>query len=194
MSEAFRYSDTKGKCFARVYNIPLEDKIKSLEEGRPIFKEEMMIDIHIPGGRNVVTHKVRHLNPEQLEEFSKEIENFKKNLTETPVGTSLQEWPAITRSMAEELRHFQIFTVEQLASASDTAIQNLGMGMRALREKARAFLEKAADNAVTDRFAKENMELKDQLKMMQEQIKELRDKINEEDKKINKKQAKLAEG
>ena len=49
----------------------------------------------------------------------------------------------LIRSRVEELAYFHIRTVEQLAAVNDAQLQQLGMGARELRERARLFLEVA---------------------------------------------------
>ena len=64
---------------------------------------------------------------------------------EAVTGTPLEAWPVITRSQVEELKHFRVRTVEDLAALSDAATAS-GMGLQSLKQKAKAFLEAAAGN------------------------------------------------
>lgn len=61
---------------------------------------------------------------------------------EAPVnGFPLRDWASITRARAANYANHGIFTVEDLASINDAAMQLMGMGARADKEKARAFLD-----------------------------------------------------
>jgi hypothetical protein len=73
---------------------------------------------------------------------------MKQNEQDAPaIGTSLDVWFTdgngdITRGHIEELRILKFQTVEQIANASDSQLQRIGMGGPGLREKAKAFLAK----------------------------------------------------
>jgi hypothetical protein len=66
-------------------------------------------------------------------------------------GTPLSEWSLISRSQAEELKGLKFHTIEQIAEASDLALQRLGMsaGMSpyTFRDRAKAFLNKSSSDA-----------------------------------------------
>ena len=66
-------------------------------------------------------------------------------------GTPLSEWSLISRSQAEELKGLKFYTIEQIAEASDLALQRMGMsaGMSpyTFRDKAKAFLNKSSSDA-----------------------------------------------
>lgn len=52
-------------------------------------------------------------------------------------GWSIDEWNELNDAQRHELKYLRFTTVEQIAGASDTQIQRVGMGGLALREKAR---------------------------------------------------------
>lgn len=59
-------------------------------------------------------------------------------------GTSIRNWAAVSPAQAKMLLDLHIMTVEQLAEATEEAIVNMGMGGRALKAKAQAYLEASA--------------------------------------------------
>jgi seryl-tRNA synthetase len=65
--------------------------------------------------------------------------------------------------MALTFRAAHIFTVEALAEVHEGYIDKLGNNARALRDKARAWLAAAKDNAETMRLAAANQTLKDEI-------------------------------
>ena len=75
-------------------------------------------------------------------------------------GTPLTEWPAISRAMVETLRGLNVRSVEDLAEVNDAALQRMGMGSRALRDKARAWLQAAQQQG---RVAEQLKERDDQI-------------------------------
>jgi hypothetical protein len=95
--------------------------------------------------------------------FSEHFRKFEaRENQETMEGTPLAEWPGVTRSQAEELKFYNVLTVEQLVGMSDTNAQNF-RGMGELRKRAKAFLDVAKENAGAEALAasaRENAELK----------------------------------
>lgn len=132
------------KVFVRFNRQPVQDQEASLREGRPVFRDVIYIEKRVPGDNSNVVH--RPARDADYQEFAGVYEKFKAGEGERLVGTPLKEWPAITRSLVEELAHFHCFTVEQLAEMSDSALQNVGPLM-AVRQKARDAISKAKDEA-----------------------------------------------
>lgn len=52
-------------------------------------------------------------------------------------GWKLEEWSDLTEEQRHELKYLRFSTVEQIAGASDTQVQRMGMGGLALRERAK---------------------------------------------------------
>jgi hypothetical protein len=117
---------------------------------------------------------------EEGRRFPRHYAAFKNREEQTVEGTALEQWPGITRSQCEELKFFNITTVEQLAQVSDSHAQNF-MGIQLLRTRAKTFMEAAKENAANENLAAE-LEARDaeieSLKVamadMAEQLKELR--------------------
>lgn len=60
-------------------------------------------------------------------------------------GTPIRDWPAVSPAQCQTLLNIGIPTVEHLAEATEEALQRIGMGSRALREKARAWIATSGD-------------------------------------------------
>jgi len=144
----------------------VQNKMESAKQGRPIFKDKVYIEIRIAGQRDAqacrpVTHQDKQRFPDHWKAYN--------DRTEAPTeGMPLKEWPAISRSQAEELEFLHIKTVEQLASVKDGNIQNF-MGGYALREKAQKWLE--TNDAETADAEKE--EMRSELADLKEQMAEM---------------------
>lgn len=132
---------------------PVQNKERSNEEGRPIFEEREFVSIMVPGQKdNIVIREARETDKDR---FPRHYAAFKNRVEQVVDGTPLEEWPAVTRSQVEELKFFNVFTVEQLAEISDSNAQNF-MGIQLLRQKAKAFLEAANDvGAMADKLSAE---------------------------------------
>jgi hypothetical protein len=75
--------------------------------------------------------------------FPKAWERFEKKDQKLKEGWDLSEWGAITRSFAENLKAYNVHTVEALASLSDANADNI-MGGRKYRDLAKAALDEAS--------------------------------------------------
>lgn len=59
-------------------------------------------------------------------------------------GTSIRQWPVVSPAQVELLINLRIRTVEDLAAANEEAIARMGMGGRALKQKAVDWLASAS--------------------------------------------------
>lgn len=114
---------------------------KSKQAGRDIFEDREFVRILIPGDRR--SAPVEPVNDDHRTRWPREYEAFKAGKEAPLEGTPLADWPQTSRARVEELAFFHIKTVEQLAAVNDSQLQQLGMGARELRERARLFLEVA---------------------------------------------------
>lgn len=73
-----------------------------------------------------------------------------KNDQEPPVdGLRLRDWPGITPAQIKTLTELRFRSVEDLAAANEETIHRLGMGGRALVQKAQDWLKASKDMAPT---------------------------------------------
>lgn len=138
----------------KFYMRSMKNNFQSEKEGRDIYYEEEFITIWTPGNQlNIVDTPVRE---DHKRRFPIQYAAFKSSQSAPQVvGTPLEEWPAVSRSQAEELKAVKFFTVEQIAQASDQQAQALGMNGPMLRQKAAAFLKVAKDTALAQHQAAE---------------------------------------
>lgn len=154
--------------FVKFYMDAVEIKFESEKHGRPIFKDVPHIQKLIPGDQTTVIEKVA--KPEDMRQFPREWEAFKRQNETGVTGTPLEQWPQITRSQVKEAKYFEIHTVEQLSEVSEVSCQKLGMGFFELRNKARAYLEAAAGTASATAQEAENQRLRDEMQALKAQI------------------------
>jgi hypothetical protein len=163
------------KLYVVFYPRSVLNGIASKEHGRPIYHDVDFVRIHIPGDRfttidKKVTDVERGRFPTQWARYSATKQNS------MPDGLPLAEWPAITRSQAEELRHFNVFTIEQLSTLPDQYGQRFP-GFFDLRRKAQAHLAQAKDDAFATKVAVENDELRARISQQEATLKVLSDRI-----------------
>jgi hypothetical protein len=134
--------DPDARLWVKFEMRPRLDEAKSNEAGRPIYDEVEWIVIMVPGDRDTVERPISYQDKQR---FSKQYDHWKSTGKEAVSGTPLESWPVITRSQVEELKHFRVRTVEDLANLADSSVQNF-MGLVSLKNKAKAFLEAASGN------------------------------------------------
>lgn len=155
----------------RFYMSAVENKAKSLEEGRPVFDEREMVEIRIPGDR-LATH-VNYVLDEHRQRWPDHYAAFKRGEARAASGTPLEHWPVMTTGRVAMLKALGILSVEELSTLPDNMLASLGMGAREIRDQARAYLDAASDGAAASRAATENAELRAQMERMQKQMETL---------------------
>ena len=155
----------------KFYNKPIQDKGKSDEAGRPIFVEKVYIDIRQPGNRTSgVARPIRDTDKQRFPEHYRKF--VARQDQDTHEGTPLSEWPGLTRGQVEEMKFFNVFTVEQLASVADSNASNF-RGLAQLKQKAAAFLKLAENNAAATALAAseaKNAELEAKIEALMERM------------------------
>lgn len=147
---------------------PKKDQQASKRAGRPIFKDTEYIDIKIPGNRTAGA--CRPATADDRKRFPEHYARFKQRIEEDPnEGTPLSEWPAISRSQAEELAFVHVKTVEQLANMADVQVANF-MGLFELKQKAQEWLEQAKEQAKFAEVKKELEELRETNQVLRKEV------------------------
>jgi hypothetical protein len=128
------------------------------------------IRIIVPGDKtNVVDQPVRE---DHKERFPRQYLYWKMQSTDaSAIGTPLSQWNAddseeFNSHQMAELQILKFQTVEQIATATDSQLQRVGMGATGLREKARLYLT----NKNKSQSDTELEETRAQLKQLQEQM------------------------
>lgn len=130
--------------YVKFFSHPQQDKEKTLSEGRPIFVDTEYVQIMVPGDKgNVVMRPVR---PDDKHRFPKQYLAFSTDQEEILEGTPLDKWNFLSSAQVEELKYFNIRTVEQLATVSDGNSQKF-MGIQILRQRAVEYVNATATDA-----------------------------------------------
>lgn len=162
--------------FVQFYMKAVKDNFQSEKQGKPVFVTIPYVKIMTPGSAlNIIDTEVRH---EHKIRFPRQWAQFQNSTAPQAMsGVPLEEWPAIERSRAEELKAQRFFTVEQLAECSDLQLQSIGMDGYALREKAKAYLARAKDSAFANAQAAELAKRDEQIKAMQAEMAQMREMV-----------------
>jgi hypothetical protein len=144
---------------------PEEDRQASIDAGHPVFKDVEYAVITMPGGSLVVDKEV---TPGLLNEWKNGSENQRKDPApfairayeawkqglEPPLsGAPLIHWPGVTPAQLKMCAAINVRSIEDLAEANEDTIRKLGMGGRALKDKAAAYLRSAVTNKGSEEIA-----------------------------------------
>ena len=160
--------------------------------GRPIHDKVLKVFITSPGitSQEMVHVVERHVwqaddaepviktNHEIKARFGALLKAWEGNTAEALTGTPLTELKALDVAWVASLREMGIHTVEALASIQDAHLQ---MGVRPLREQAKAYLEQAKGMEPVAKLAAENEALRGQLEHLTEQVQTLTALLQEGD-------------
>lgn len=141
------------------YTRTVEDKERTLAEGRKCFRDREYVKILIPGDRhNFIDRPVQKtgvLPTDDTLRFAQQYARFKAQAEQKAHdGTPLSLWPQMSAALAEELKYINIFTVEQLAELADTYVAKVPLGHQ-WKAKAREFVAAQKDASVVNKLQSE---------------------------------------
>lgn len=172
------------------------DRNESEQHGKVVYKNVDYALITPAGSRDVVERvatdwlkqKERDVidgrfSQKYLEYYKACYEEWKKG-NEIPVnGSPVKHWPVVSPAEIAQLTAANVRTVEELAELTESGLALVGMGGRALRDKARAWLDSAEKHGkIAEEVAnlKEDQRRKDeQISKLQGQVEELLQRLNE---------------
>jgi hypothetical protein len=160
---------------------PIQNNFKSQKENRPIFEDQLWIEIRIPGNQHTIIE--RPANDQDKYRFPRQWAYWERThgADGQNVGTPLTQWPMLRPSQVEELRAYKFYTVDQVAFASDEQVSRIGkaagMAPFSFRERAKLFLESAKDNALAVKQAEDIKERDAKIEKMEAEMKELREMV-----------------
>lgn len=166
-------TDPKNKgdeaLFVRFRSHPRKDEAASQKEGRPIFKSVEYVSISSPGDKfNQIDRPAYRYDKQR---FRRQYQAFKAHQQDQSSGTPLSKWPLMDAAQVEELKYFNVHTVEQLALMPDGNIPNVG-NISHLKRQAIDFLELAKGNAPLVQMRSELEKRDGMLEAMQRQMEE----------------------
>lgn len=94
-------------------------------------------------------------NPMWLDQYKAQYRRWKEGQDDPLTGIPIKSWPVLSPSQTRLLIELSILTVEDLADANEETVTKIGMGARALKEKAKSYLEAAkGPGALAERMTK----------------------------------------
>lgn len=165
---------------------PQVDGQATSESGYPVYKDVVYALISPIGSRDRVEKiaedwlqeiatKSRNGDaswpPEFIRHFNACYNAFIAEQEPPLLGTSVKNWPAVTASQVKQILGANIKSIEDLANANEQSLSRIGMGGRALKEKAISWLDNANDGA---KVVADNANMKQRIEELESQNKELR--------------------
>lgn len=138
-------------------------------------KESDFVEIIFPGDtRTEMRRKVQDSDKVRWPNHWKAYQDGEQSKA---TGFPLEQWPQVDQAMIRELNHKHIYTVEQLASVSDTNLANIGLGARELVAKAKAFVDVMKDTDAATKYAAQFEQVKAENDLLQEQNRDLASRL-----------------
>lgn len=136
----------------------VEDRAASIEAGHFVHKDVHYAIITPAGTRDRIEKEAElwlkdletgvqqeRMPAHWLAAFRRAYEDWKANRETPEFGIPVGDWPGISPATVRTLQDIGLRTVEQVAEANEEAVARIGMGGRALKAKAQAFLDAASD-------------------------------------------------
>jgi len=158
------------RLYVKFFYHPRKNELLSTQEGRPIYEDREYIEITVPGNRDMVV--CRPISDIERERFPRHYAAFRNKAAQPNDGTPLNIWPALTKAQVEEMKFFNVHTVEQLAGMSDEQSQKF-MGIQNLRTRARAFLEESGKSAAAEKLSSELAKRDEEIAYLKAQMEEI---------------------
>lgn len=155
----------------------VQDPVESAKAGYPKHRAVEMIRIIVPGDRDNIVE--REVLPIDLQRFESIYSRWKAQGDGPEMdGLPLTAWPSMDAALAEDLRYWKIYTVEQLAALPDNLLQKIGP-LHEWRKKAQNFLAAAKDNAVLERFQADAKSKDAEIASLKEMVARLNEKLED---------------
>lgn len=173
-----------------------EDREESIKQGHYVTKDVDYVLVTPRGSKDRI-ERVAHEWFDQLKRDSDEgrfprewVKGFEqmykewKEGREAPLsGTAVENWPALSPAQVKALQNLHIRTVEDMAEANEETIHRIGMGGRALKQKAIDWLKTASSvGKVSEELSAlkaENEALRERNTSLQAQLREVADSVKE---------------
>lgn len=157
------------------YKRPVLNIAKTKEAKVKIFEDVTYVKIHPAGERyNVIDRPIQDADKHR---FQLQWSQFLQDQTQVPEGTPIDLLFPNFPSIADNLKSYGIYTIQQLAGLSASAIDNIGMGSQDWVNKAKEYLSAATDGAAfhvmqtkIEALENTNKELMTTVKMQTQQI------------------------
>lgn len=166
----------------------IEDRSATLKAGHFVPKDDIFAIITPPGG-NLTVEKLaeewltdkRNKNDPFFKHYQSAYEAWKDGQELPTEGTPIKTCPIFSPSEIQRVISANIKTVEDLAQASEEALQRIGMGARAIKAKAVSYMDASKDGKAAGEIQtlrRDNEALTELVKELQDQVGTLRAQVD----------------
>lgn len=140
--------------YVRFEQRAVEDRQATLEAGMVQYKDVDYVlvtpagthDVHEEKAENWLKKQAKNAKDGRIPDshyrhYEQMYERYKEGLELPENGIPIKNWPMITPAQVQQILQANIRTVEDLAAAPEEALVRMGMGARALKQKAEAYLQ-----------------------------------------------------
>lgn len=156
------------------------------ETGLKVYRTVEYVELLIPGDKSNAPEK--RVNDHIKAQFHEAYRAFKERGEGADMigdGIPLKLWPGIKTEIARGLEQINVYTVQQLAQLPDQHCTAPGtIGLRALRDHARAFLDSVKDTAPISALQKQLDDLKQKSELRDAQLQQAIERATELEKKL----------
>lgn len=134
----FTQQGKEPRNYVKFYRQWVRNNFKSEAEGKEVGDHQDFILIVSPGQSK--TEVRRKANEADKHLYAQEFSAYEQGKEMQMSGTPIELLPGLAAGMADALKAQYVYTIEQMASASDMALQKIGMGGADIRKRAKDYL------------------------------------------------------
>lgn len=171
-------AEDRDTCIPRFYTDAEEYEVDGVKNWRDV----EMVEVIMPG--NSTTKPVHYVSEIDRKRWPKAYAAFREGKELAVVGTPLEQWPLMTRSMVMKLKSLGFRSVEDVSRMTEHAMGEVGLGARGLRLKAIAYVDEAQAQAITvkaiadaEKSERRSNELEAQNRELSELVRQLGERV-----------------
>ena len=134
----FTQTGKEPRNYVKFYRQWVRNNFKSKEQGIEVGEHQDFILIISPG--QTKTEVRRKANEADKHQYAQEFSAYTQGKEMQMSGTPIELMPGLASGMADALKAQYIYTIEQMATLSDGAMQRVGMGANEIRKRAQDYL------------------------------------------------------
>jgi hypothetical protein len=168
-SAALASHQATSRNYVKFYPKWVRNNFLSKQEGKEIGEYRDYLMVICPGQPKSEVH--REVKEQDKREYAGEWNAYKAGKEQRISGTPIELLPGLDKGRADSLKTVYIYTIEQLAEASEPAMRAIGMGAMELVNRAKAYMQK--NTAEVSALKAENQELRGMLETLRAQVEAL---------------------
>jgi len=159
------------------YNKSVEIPAKSIEMGRRWFEDQIYVTIQHPGEN---LNKIdRPATDQDKMRYRSQWSAFVQNRTQIPEGTTIDLLFPNHPSVGENLKAMGVYTIEQCAKLSASAIDNIGRGGQEYVNRAQMYLSSAEKGKAFHKLQKQIDDERVEKRVLQQQVADLKRQLDQ---------------